>query len=299
MNKYTFVLLIFTYVLSVIYNSVGAFTINHQIIFCVAMVSLFGIPHGSIDHVLYRAKMKSSNLFFYSFYFGLILIYVLLWLFFPLISFIFFLILSAFHFGESQFENFVIKKDMFKYPLFFIYGVYVLSTLIYFNIGDLNILSELNSDTIILADVFNNKIISFTYFSSLILLILLTIISIRYKLISEVNFSIEIFTLILINLISYLFPFIIAFSLYFVLLHSIPVMFQEFKFLKEDNSNFNYRKFIMLLLPYTLVSLFFTFIIFYCSYIQLINISIPYLSMIIISVITLPHAIVMNLFYNK
>ena len=147
MNIYTFILLAFIYALSLVYHAVDEITVNQQIIFCVALISIFGIPHGSIDHVLYKAKMKSSNLFFYSFYFGLIFVYVLLWLFFPLVSFIFFLILSAFHFGESQFENFEVKKDMFKYLLFFTYGVYVLSTLIYFNIGDLNILSELNTDT--------------------------------------------------------------------------------------------------------------------------------------------------------
>ena len=84
MNKFTFVLLVVVYFLSLIYQSFGHLTVDNQLVFCIALVSLFGIPHGSIDHVLYVSKMKSSKLFFYSFYFGLIFLYVLLWLYFPL-----------------------------------------------------------------------------------------------------------------------------------------------------------------------------------------------------------------------
>ena len=299
MNKFTFVLLVVVYFLSLIYQSFGHLTVDNQLVFCIALVSLFGIPHGSIDHVLYVSKMKSSKLFFYSFYFGLIFLYVLLWLYFPVISFIFFLLLSAYHFGESQFHFVSFDISFLKNIFYFVYGIFVISTLIYFNIPELKSLSQFNQDTIILDKIFDQNIISYAYYVSLFVIIIFKLSLLYLKKFSISGLFNEIFTLFLINIISFIFPFVISFTLYFVLLHSIPVMFQEFKFLKEDNSNFNYRNFILLLLQYTLVSLFFTFIIFYCSYIQLIDISIPYLSMIIISVITLPHAVVMNLFYNK
>ena len=163
MNKFTFVLLVVVYFLSLIYQSFGHLTVDNQLVFCIALVSLFGIPHGSIDHVLYVSKMKSSKLFFYSFYFGLIFLYVLLWLYFPVISFIFFLLLSAYHFGESQFHFVSFNISFLKNIFYFVYGIFVISTLIYFNIPELKTLSQFNQDTIIFK-IFDENIISYIYY---------------------------------------------------------------------------------------------------------------------------------------
>ena len=109
----------------------------------------------------------------------------------------------------------------------------------------------------------------------------------------------ELFLFGLIHLTFYLFPFIIGFTLYFVILHSIKVMKYEYNFLKKESKKFNLIIFLKLVTPYTLLSLFFTGLFFMLSYNELISISIPLLSIIIISAITLPHAIVMHIFYNE
>ena len=76
-------------------------------------------------------------------------------------------------------------------------------------------------------------------------------------------------------------------------------MNQEYLFLKSEDANFSLIDFLKLLLPYSLLSIFFTSILLALSHWGFLAISIPYLSIIIISVITLPHAIVMHIFYNK
>ena len=103
----------------------------------------------------------------------------------------------------------------------------------------------------------------------------------------------------LIHATFYLFPFIIGFTLYFVALHSIKVMNDEFKFLKDENNNFNIMSFLKLLAPYSILSIVGTSFLLILSYYNYIPYSIPFLAIIIISVITLPHAIVMNIFYNE
>ena len=119
------------------------------------------------------------------------------------------------------------------------------------------------------------------------------------KQMSKRRLSSELFLIALIHLTFFLFPFIIGFTLYFVVLHSIRVMNQEYLFLKSEDANFSLVDFLKLLLPYSLLSIFFTSILLGLSHWGFLTISIPYLSIIIISVITLPHAIVMHIFYNK
>ena len=76
-------------------------------------------------------------------------------------------------------------------------------------------------------------------------------------------------------------------------------MNQEYLFFKSEDANFSMIDFLKLLLPYSMLSIFFTSILLALSHWGFLKISIPYLSIIIISVITLPHAIVMHIFYNK
>jgi hypothetical protein len=76
-------------------------------------------------------------------------------------------------------------------------------------------------------------------------------------------------------------------------------MNDEFKFFKKENKDFTIWKFLKLLAPYSILSIIGTTILILLSYFNIISYSIPFLSIIIISVITLPHAIVMNIFYNE
>ena len=75
-------------------------------------------------------------------------------------------------------------------------------------------------------------------------------------------------------------------------------MYDEFMFFKNENPAFNIKEFIILLAPYSLLSIFFTTILLLLAQYNYIPYSVPLLSIMIISVITLPHAIVMNIFYN-
>ena len=120
-----------------------------------------------------------------------------------------------------------------------------------------------------------------------------------YKKIKIERLLSEFFLLFLIHVTFYLFPFIIGFTLYFVVLHSLKVMQDEIEFFKKDNPEFSFLDFLKLLAPYSILSIFFTTILLLLSYYSYIPYSIPFLSIIIISVITLPHAIVMNIFYNE
>ncbi|GIS08828.1 MAG: hypothetical protein CM15mP112_09400 [Flavobacteriales bacterium] len=82
-------------------------------------------------------------------------------------------------------------------------------------------------------------------------------------------------------------------------LHSLKVLSQEFNYLNIIYKKLSISKFIILLTPHTLLSLAFLAIFIYLSQNNIINISILLLTIIGISVITLPHSIVMTKFYEK
>ena len=136
------------------------------------------------------------------------------------------------------------------------------------------------------------------YLTNSITIVAIVVLTIFKKINPERLLS-EAFLLFLIHLTFYLFPFIIGFTLYFVALHSLKVMNDEFIFLKKENAQFSILDFLKMLAPYSILSIFFTTILLSLSYLNYIPYSIPFLSIMIISVITLPHAIVMNIFYNE
>jgi len=215
----------------------------------------------------------------------------------PIISLVIFLLLSSYHFGESQLVDysFAFKKRI----IYLFWGFALLSTLIFYNNNELLSLSNQFIDTQFFSQVFNILIFKYIFYSSNAIIISLLIFE-NYKLsISNQQLMNEIFLLILIHITFYLFPIIISFTLYFIFLHSIKVLKQEFDYLKSLQSDLNLFKFIKLLYPHTLLSIIFLAIFLLLMNFGYINISVFLFSIIGISVITLPHAIIMTNFYNE
>ena len=297
LNKFTFTYLVFVYALFAIFTLNGEIGVDSQVIGSIILISLFGIPHGAIDNIIYLSSNKITRVRFYLIYIVTIIIYCLFWWQMPILSLIFFLFLSSYHFGESQLVDysFVNKKRI----IYLFWGFALLSTLIFYNNNELLSLSNQFIDTEKFSQVFNALIFKYIFYFSNVVIISLLVYG-NYKLsISNQQLMNEIFLLILIHITFYLFPIIISFTLYFIFLHSIKVLKQEFDYLKSLQYDLNLLKFIKLLYPHTLLSIVFLVIFLLLMNFEYINISVFLFSIIGISVITLPHAIIMTNFYNK
>lgn len=298
MNLFTFIYIIGIFILLNIFEGFKEISIENQLIYSSLSILLFGIPHGAIDHIIFFKKRQLTKLKFYLVYLGLIVGFVLMWHIAPVLSLILFLLISAFHFGESQFEDIKITKVL-KNIFFFFWGIALLATLIYYNINELANVTAYFDDTLAFEKVYDIKKVTILYYVTNIITIASMILMAVYKQIKIERLLSEFFLLFLIHLTFFLFPFIIGFTLYFVVLHSLKVMQDEIEFFKKDNPKFSILDFLKLLAPYSILSIFFTTILLLLSYYSYIPYSIPFLSIVIISVITLPHAIVMNIFYNE
>jgi len=297
MNLFTFIYLIGVYIILNLFQGFKQIDLNDQLIYSSFFILLIGIPHGAIDHVLFFKKRKISKLKFYVLYIGLIFAFLILWHVSVFYSLIFFLFISAFHFGESQFPHINIHP-IFKNIFYFIWGISLLSTLMFYNIDELNSITLFFDDTVVLEQVYDLSKVSILFYSTNVFTFISMFIFIFMKKIDLDRFFSEIFLLFLIHATFYLFPFIIGFTLYFVALHSLKVLNDEYIFLKKETPDFKIIDFIKLLAPYSVLSICFTALLLLLSYNNIIGYSVPLLSIMIISVITLPHAIVMNIFYN-
>lgn len=95
-----------------------------------------GIPHGSLDHLIGRERGESVSLpRFFLLYLGSLVVYFVAWMLVPGWALLFFLLITAWHFGESDLLSLGIRR---KHPLLiFSYGVCITVWLLWQHPGDL------------------------------------------------------------------------------------------------------------------------------------------------------------------
>jgi Brp/Blh family beta-carotene 15,15'-monooxygenase len=300
MNKLSFIFLCAFLIIVTVFAGLQSVDISYQLIGSLLFIVLLGIPHGAIDHIIFLEDNRTAKpIHFYGFYFGLMGLYVLSWAIFPMLSLMLFLIVSAYHFGQSQFSDLTVHKSFRNHILYFVWGCSILSGLILYNIEDILSLSSLSADMLYLSPVFDELVFSFLLPLSSIVTVFLLIVTFKKNRISGERFLFEIYLFVLIHICFYILPLIVGFTLYFVILHSFKVLSEEFTYLKSRRDNFSIRSFLKLLFPITLISVFGGGIIMLSAQYQLIGISNGLLVFVLISVLTLPHSIVMDDFYQK
>ena len=178
MNSFTFIYIIGVFIILNLFQGFTNISLENQLIYSSILILLLGIPHGAIDHVLFFKKRKMSQLKFYSIYLGLSFLFVILWHILPVTSLILFLLISAFHFGESQFADIFFKKSL-RFIFYFFWGLCLLSTLMYYNVNELYDITSYFDDTIVLDKIYNKeKIGIFFYITNVVTII--SIIALTY-----------------------------------------------------------------------------------------------------------------------
>ena len=199
------------------------------------IISLFliltiGISHGSLDHIKGKKLIKyfgyKSMTIFYFGYLFIGVITILIWLVFPKLLLLLFLIVAAYHFGKEDSE-FINQKEKFEL-IYFLKGSLIITSPLFFHKEEtLAIFETLNFN------ISNNLIISNEI---LFILILLSLVS---GIILSLNNSFEARSLLLMDYLSililnYFLNPIIAFTIYFCFLHSIR---HSISLIRELNKN--------------------------------------------------------------
>jgi Brp/Blh family beta-carotene 15,15'-monooxygenase len=270
---------------------------KYQIILGFLLIFTFGILHGANDLLLIKnmnAKKQSNSWFkILGYYVMVVLIGVFLFYTIPQLALLLFILISAYHFGEQQWQDLLDTFPKWIQIIFhFFYGFTILQLLFVFHSSEVQSII-LNIANVNIPSPYFNLLLQYSVIAFIGLSAYLYWKSekIRKKLL------LEFFYLVLFAILFKSSSLIWGFAIYFVLWHSIPSIIDQIKFL---NGSFSIKYFIAYCKTawiYWLISIVGITLIYYiCKEEQLFNA----FFFSFLAAITFPHAVVItNMFGTK
>ncbi|HLO56350.1 MAG TPA: Brp/Blh family beta-carotene 15,15'-dioxygenase [Saprospiraceae bacterium] len=259
-----------------------------------------GLPHGATDYLLFRrmhrSKLTKKQIFrFFAIYVTAVLGFLLFWLIFPLYSFIIFIVISAYHFGQSNWENIIIPKA-YSILINFFWGV--------FAIGG-SVLWHWDESKMIIGQVIGFiPDLSLTLMAniqvSLVIINVLIILFLKYhQKLNTLALLVEISKIIILSLLFYFTPMLVGFALYFALWHSLSSLKSQLSYYKKLWPSFTIGDYYRQAAPYTILAVFgFIMMVIGHTYI-LPNVSMISTFLVFIACVTLPHIFVVDESYQQ
>jgi Brp/Blh family beta-carotene 15,15'-monooxygenase len=251
------------------------------------IVLSIGIIHGSNDFTILKKQQKNTTSFLKStaFYLFLIILCIVSYLIHPFISFLFFIILSSYHFGEQHLEDKISGSKVLKSMLYTAYGMLIFSLIFIENLKDVEVVMRNLTGKII-----PNSWIETMLVTSSLLLITLTAYLFTRKVKPNIQIVRELFYVLLLYLVFKTSSLIFGFAIYFVLWHSIPSILDQTKFLSGGYTFKTILEYLKTAFVYWLISITGLVVAYYYLSESLFN-SIIF---IVLFAVTAPHVWVMN-----
>ncbi|QSE97620.1 Brp/Blh family beta-carotene 15,15'-dioxygenase [Fulvivirga lutea] len=289
-------LLYITILLLAAFSLIELPTGTDTLLFLVTIV-IVGIPHGALDHVIEFNDTRPDKLQlvkFYSIYIGLIGAVFACWYFFPQVSFLSFIAISAYHFGQSQLF-YLNLKGRFVHLYYLSWGMLLLSMIIYTNIAEC--MAIFDSLEWLEVSQLNSTLWLSLLIKSGTLWITLTCLYLAKGQISMKEFGRELLLLAILLGSSLVTNAVITFTIYFGIWHSFRSLLLTFQSIRKNVGN-SISKFIKAAMPFSVAGILFLGLGYYLSFHFDLGISIYMIFIIIISTLTVPHLFVMNKLYN-
>ena len=267
-------------------------TLEIQVYVLFILVSIIGIPHGFFDFTIGKNIFKEYTKYwifpFSAAYLTVVLIYFLLWINSPVFSLLFFLLISALHFGYEDYNYLInIKKRKIINIDIMVKGIIIVVTPIIFHYGEVA-----NLFFILTSYNFNFIEISFFYKILYVFFLIFYIFLEKNK-----RFLYKFEELIyLINFI--VLPPLISFTIYFCFLHSVRHFFESIFIYKHVPENFTVAGFIITIILISAVFSLLTVFIIVNNYNMNIDETIVRYIFIFLACLTLPHMI-FNMKYGE
>lgn len=256
-------------------------------LFAIILLSI-GIPHGAIDHLISNPKIDRKGLGrFLVVYLSLIVGYLFMWYLLPLFSLIAFLVMSAYHFGQSHFISENLPKVP-TWPLFISRGGYFLFAILF---GDWEATKSILSPLLDLGYLDQSRMFTLGFLFVATLLI---------QVISGPKFSkIQLLECLILGPILYFSPLLIGFVIYFGFWHALPSLISEYKFLSSYSAYNSVKKFGIQLLPFSVISFIGIGLILFLGLEFLETNQLILLFFVLISLISFPHILYMDRFLKS
>jgi Brp/Blh family beta-carotene 15,15'-monooxygenase len=235
-------------------------------IFCLLLILIIGVSHGSLDHIKGKKMLKlfniKSNYIFYITYILISTTVIITWMLLPSITLIIFFIIASYHFGKEDTQFLINDSSYFTQILYFLKGFLIILAPLFFHFQETIAIFKLlliNNEMFYLSLNFieTNKVIQIGIICS-------TLSSIFFFL---KNFEIKKFVIFLdyfsILILNYYLSPLLAFTVYFCFLHSIRHSISLAIELDPNSVVNGFRLFIKKALPLTILTGIFSFIAMY------------------------------------
>jgi beta-carotene 15,15'-dioxygenase len=267
-----------------------SFAADVQAIFCGILLCTVGIPHGSNDHLYRPDKSNFGILKFLGVYLGTMLLYFGLWWIAPILALILFFVISFHHFGQSNFEN-----DVINYLPSWLWGIWVLvfPVLLHWNEAVGIFEQMLSSNNLFTPTVFAEQTTIADFNWPIMLMILLGAIYLISLIVYErQSFVHYIIQFVLITVWYLITPLLSGFIIFFCLWHALQSMRHQAMYFKQSAGG-TLPEFLKAMLPFSLLALVSFGVYVYFRGFQIAE------AFILLSMITLPHVLVMHRLYHK
>jgi beta-carotene 15,15'-dioxygenase len=257
------------------------------ILFSVILLSV-GIPHGAIDHLISDPDLDRVGLGkFLGIYLTLIGAYLFTWYLIPIFALFAFIVMSAYHFGQSHFlgQSMPISRT---WPLYLSRGGFFLFAIL---------LGDWKTTKFILSSLLNLDYLD--HYRLMILgLFLATTLVIQWN--TGLKFKLlQLIELFVLGFLLYFSPLLIGFVVYFGFWHALPSMMTEYKYLSGFTAYNSVKKFVLQLLPFSLISFIGIGILLALGLNFLTTSELILLFFVLISLISFPHILYMDRFLKK
>jgi len=238
-------------------------------IFCFILILSIGIIHGSLDNLKGKQLLKifkiKNQFYFYISYIILALTVIVMWLIFPSLTLLTFLIVASFHFGKED-SSYVLwdKKIMFPELMYFIRGSIIIIAPLMFSFDETVLLFSklLPEENNFINIIFQFKIYNENLYLFFVVPFIIIFCAGAYihqkgyagakpKLTGYDTFIFDFITIILLNIN---FNPLMAFTIYFCFLHSPRHSLSLINELDKNNFKRGFKIFIKKALPLTIIT---------------------------------------------
>lgn len=225
---------------------------------CYGLILTFGIIHGANDIlILLKGKKQTKKIVISSTvkYLSIVLLISVLFFLFSEISLLFFVLFSAYHFGEQQWTIFGSNQSKSISLFYFFFGLLIFSVLFLFNKSDVsNIIFEITK--IYIPENIYSAVIIFSSLCTLLLIIL------NYQILKKQLLH-QLALLVVMLLVFFTYELLPAFAIYFVFFHSIPSIIEQSDYLFGDSTKAeNFKKFLLKGAVYWLLAIVFLVVMY-------------------------------------
>lgn len=264
------------------------------------IILLLGVPHGAVDHFIFKSLLTKvegprAMLRFYTVYLGSMILYGLMWWFNPYLSLVAFLLLSAYHFGQSNW-NYLSLSKIGQIPVYFLQGAFVLGVPILWHFEDAKPIIQA---VVPLSDIVISPQLVVWSIALLTLLNLGVIVLLwQQGVLAVVLAKAEAINLIILLALFLSTPLLLGFAVYFSAWHALGSIRDQIAFFRLKKPNYQMLDYIKQAAPYSILAIFGLGVMVLASA-QLRTADALGMLFVFLSLVTLPHMLLIDLLYNK